>query len=260
MKPSTAFNPQYTNIVEQLMKRQLVVQLPMGISRTIDLNKGESFWDLDIDDRQDVIALRLIVGRENVTITRKVDDEYVTGFFYHFMERDRPFSNIKLKSPIEKESIGFCYQNDGKAIEFQFNYGDILTQLAKRDKLTDNLKTQIDTTFDTDEMIEAEGKLTRLVNAPLNFNIERNQFDRNVIEMGINIPEFYKMTDEEKEAFQPPYNKYRQWLVKQSNKVKGRGKTRKGAKAPEPPRLPRLTEIGTPADVKFFVRQSGSVE
>ncbi len=242
------------------MPRKLIVQLPGGIATPIDINKKGSFFDLDIDDRQDVIALRLVVGRETVTISRKDEDtdEYSEGFFYHLMSRDRPALQREdgggIKSPIQTDTIGFCYQSDGQAVEFTFDYSNIMQQLRKRDRMVADLKNTIAHEFDSDNLIELEGKLNRLINAPLNFNIARNKDEyANLIERGIPIHLYYKMTEEEELEFSTDLKKYRIALQEEQNTQTGK------ALEVDPPLIPRLTETGKPPSVQFTVRASGQV-
>jgi len=255
VKFSTAFNPRYENIVQQLMKRQLVVQFSNGESKALDLNKKESFMDISVDDRQNITALRLIIGRETVTISRKIDDSHTEGFFYHLMERERPASSGgNRQTPLLQERIGFCYQADGEAVEFLFNYHDILVQLSKRDQMKKELQDQIDTTFDSDDLITLTDKLNRLLSAQLSFNIRRFEQENNIISMGVNIPEFYKLSENEIKSFQPVFQEYRKEIITHKQL---------GTQPQQPlklPLLPRLTEIGIPATVTFTVRTSGSVD
>lgn len=258
MTAQPIFEKKYENIIEQLMPRKLIVQLPGGISSSLDLNKNESLFDLDIEDRQFIIAMRLVVGRETVTISRKSNDsdDYSEGFFYHIMSRDRPaLKQTTVVSPLQTDTIGFCYQANGQSVEFTFDYSNIMTQLYKRDRMVDDLQKAIHNEFDSDKMIEFEGKLNRLVNAPLNFNISRNKDEfANVIAKGINIPEFYSMTDEEKQEYSPKFTEYRRKLLAEQRRKKGRPHIL------EPPLLPRLAEAGLPPTVQFTVRASGNVD
>ncbi len=253
------FDKKYENIIEQLMSRKLIVQLPGGIATPIDLNKNEGFFDMDIDDRQDINAIRLVIGRETVTISRKneVTDEYSEGFFYHIMERDRPVQiqgKTNILSPLQVDTIGFCYQADGAAIEFYFDYSHIMTQLCKRDKMIADMQRDIEETFDSDIMIELEGKLNRLVNSPLNFNISRNTNEHaNVIEKGLPIHLYYKMTEEETQDFSTKHTAFRKKFLAEQKRKKGKSHNL------EIPLLPRLTKAGLPPTVQFTVRTSGNV-
>lgn len=239
------------------MSRKLIVNLPGGISTPIDLNKNEGFFDLDIEDRQDINALRLVVGRETVTISRKNEDtdEYSEGFFYHLMERDRPVKKENhLLSPLQVDTIGFCYQADGSAVEFKFDYSHIMTQLYKRDKMVADMQKEIEETFDSDIMIELEGKLNRLVNAPLNFNISRNKDENvNVVKYGLPVALYYKMTDEETQEFNTKQKEFRIKYRAEQKRKTGRPRNL------EAPLIPRLTKAGLPPTVQFTVRKSGNV-
>lgn len=86
--------------------------------------KHESFLDLTSEERQKAQAFRLILGANKYTISRKVNGELVSGFFYHIKAAYKSiFGSVQgMVMPFVEERMGFCYNQNGDAITIMFDH------------------------------------------------------------------------------------------------------------------------------------------
>ncbi|KKN86546.1 hypothetical protein LCGC14_0267220 [marine sediment metagenome] len=77
----------------------------------------KNFHLIPEEKRLNIRALRLISGDRNITISRKVNNQIIEGFFYHIKagRKIAMGSQIGLDVGYFEERIGFCYNSNGDA-------------------------------------------------------------------------------------------------------------------------------------------------
>ena len=105
------------------IKRSLHLNFKDGKATVINPVQGqESIEDLPLSRRAELVSLRLQVGSQQFTISRKKNGKTAEGFFYHLQEGYKVLGGEGKDKPFVAERIGFCYNAYGDAVAIHINY------------------------------------------------------------------------------------------------------------------------------------------
>jgi hypothetical protein len=141
---------------------------------SISSKNGLEFLDIPFEKRKEITALRLKLDGKNYTISRKVNDELVDGFFYHIKAGRKGMMGFfqGRNIPFVEERIGFCYNSNGDALTIKLDHGGFVVATHKRFMKMRDILT-VDPNISDEEL---EKKLGRNIN----FRTELLNFRENI--------------------------------------------------------------------------------
>ncbi len=163
---------------------------------TITSKTHESFNDIPIEDRTNIVTLQLKIDDNRYIINRKLqDDSIVDGFFYHIKEGRHLMMGAYQGTNLEffAERIGFCYNNNGDSVTIRVDHGKLVAKIGKR--MRDKIEPLIDT--------EKEHEIDKLLNKPIKYSIQSDFYHENIVEKRLNIALFGQL-DQLEEMGTPP--------------------------------------------------------
>lgn len=150
---------------------------------TITSKTYESFNDISLERKNDIVSLQLKVDDNRFIINRKKDDgSLIDGFFYHVKEGRTTLQGKYQGSNLEfyAERIGFCYNNKGDSITIRVDHSKLVDKIGKR--MRDKIEPLID--------IGHEKEIDTLINQPIKYSIQSDFYRENLIDKKINIALF----------------------------------------------------------------------
>ena len=127
--------PQTGHLINDTLSRKVIVNFSDGETIAFTPERDEeSFFDIPLLRRMEIMSLRLQLNQETFTISRKAGGKTLPGFFYHLIERARGMmgSVAGLTSPVLSERIGFCYNAHGDSIAIAIDYRGLVNEWQKR--------------------------------------------------------------------------------------------------------------------------------
>jgi hypothetical protein len=115
---------------------------------TVNFSDGKSgnkkqykdFHLIPEERRKEIRSMRIQSGDKQITISRKVGDRIVEGFFYHILagRKTAMGSIIGLDIGYFEERIGFCYNNNGDGMCVKIDHSSYIVAVKKKfDKIRD---------------------------------------------------------------------------------------------------------------------------
>lgn len=158
--------------------------------------KYESFNDIPIERKKDIVSLQLKVDDNRFIINCKKDDGgLIDGFFYHIKEGMQTmmgnYQGVNLKFYAER--IGFCYNNKGDSVVIKIDHSKLVQKIGKR--MREDIEPLIE--------ISHEKEIDELISKPIKYSIQSDFYHENVIEKRINIALFGQL-EQLKEMATPP--------------------------------------------------------
>ncbi len=158
--------------------------------------KYESFNDISIERKKDIVSFQLKVDDNRFIINRKRDDgSLIDGFFYHIKEGRKnmmgQYQGVNLEYFAER--IGFCYNNKGDSAAIRIDHSKFVSKIGKR------MREEVEPLLDENK----EDEIDTLINQPIKYSIQSDFYRENLIDKKINIVLFGQLEDLEEMGTAP---------------------------------------------------------
>ncbi len=150
---------------------------------TITSKTHESFNDISIERRKDIVSFQLKIDDNRFIINRKDENgDLINGFFYHIKEGRKVlqggYQGVNLGFFAER--IGFCFNSTGDSVAIRVDHSKLVGKIGKR--MRDDIEPLLEK--DNDEEID------KLISEPIKYSIQSDFYRENIVDLRLNIALF----------------------------------------------------------------------
>ncbi len=142
--------------------------------------------------RNNIVAFRFLVDQNKYTLTRKIDKDYIDGFFYHIKEgRSTILGKLGLDVPYFAERVGFCYDLLGNATTIRVDHSGYLREVEKRIKEIEQI-LMVPPTLQVNNAVKEryKNKIIRILNKNITYKMNVEIYHENIIDKRVNVSLF----------------------------------------------------------------------
>lgn len=196
------------NVQKKYKNLQMDLMLPVSwnlppLTWVVNYRNGTSISSkqqpefLDLPEKENIVAMRILVGENKYTVTKKVNKDYLAGFFYHIKAGYKAIiGSMHANFEYTEERIGFCYNQLGDAVCIRFSHGGYLQEVTRRIKAVQKLLHVPISFKETDENMEViREKARNILDKPLSYKLNVEFYQENLFEKRVAISRFGNIDD-----------------------------------------------------------------